>query len=80
MIPTIITTLVMPQITIHIIIILNLIFLISSIWYADKIHIFQCMVNIFCVEIQRVPLKGVPLKFHTKYLTFTLKDSIFIQC
>ena len=33
----------------------------------NKIHIFQCMGNIFCVEFQREPLK-----FHTKYLTHTL--------
>ena len=37
-------------------------------------HIFQCMGKIFCVEFQRVPLK-----FHTKYLTQTLKDTILIQ-
>ena len=41
---------------------------------VNKIHIFQCMGKIFCVEFQRVPLK-----FHTKYLTHTLKDTIFIQ-
>ena len=41
---------------------------------VSKIHIFQCMDKIFCVEFQRVPLK-----FHTKYLTHTLKDKIFIQ-
>ena len=41
---------------------------------VNKIHIFQCMGKIFCVEFQRVPLK-----FHTKYLTHTLKDMIFIQ-
>ena len=41
---------------------------------ANKIHIFQCMGKIFCVEFQRYPLK-----FHTKYLTHTLKDMIFIQ-
>ena len=34
-----------------------------------KNHIFQCMGKIFCVEFQRVPLK-----FHSKYLTHTLKD------
>ena len=34
-----------------------------------KNYIFQCMGKIFCVEFQRVPLK-----FHTKYLTHTLKD------
>ena len=34
-----------------------------------KSHIFQYMGKIFCVEFQRVPLK-----FHTKYLTYTLKD------
>ena len=39
-----------------------------------KIHIFQCMSKIFCVEFQRVPLK-----FHTKYLTHTLKDIDFIH-
>ena len=41
---------------------------------VNKIHIFQCMSKIFCVEFQRYPLK-----FHTKYLTHTLKDTIFIQ-
>ena len=41
---------------------------------VNKIHIFQCMGKIFCVEFQRVHLK-----FHTKYLTHTLKDIIFIQ-
>ena len=39
-----------------------------------KNRIFQCMGKIFCVEFQRVPLK-----FHTKYLTHTLNDMIFIQ-
>ena len=37
-------------------------------------HIFQCMGKVFCVEFQRVPLK-----FHTKNLTHTLKDVDFIQ-
>ena len=41
---------------------------------VDKIYIFQCMGKIFCVEFQRYPLK-----FHTKYLTHTLKDMFFIQ-
>ena len=41
---------------------------------ANKIHIFQCMDKIFCVEFQRYPLK-----FHTKYLTHTLKDMILIK-
>ena len=41
---------------------------------VNKIQIFQCMGKIFCVEFQRYPLK-----FHTKYLTHTLKDTIFIQ-
>ena len=41
---------------------------------VNKIHIFQCMGEIFCVEFQRYPLK-----FHTKYLTHTLKNMIFIQ-
>ena len=39
-----------------------------------KNYIFQCMGKIFCVEFQRVPLK-----FHTKYLTHTLKDVDFIH-
>ena len=38
------------------------------------ICIFQCIGKIFCVEFQRVPLK-----FHTKYLTHTLKDMDFIH-
>ena len=42
--------------------------------YVNKIHIFQCTGKIFCVEFQRYPLK-----FHTKNLTHTLKDMIFIQ-
>ena len=41
---------------------------------VNKIHIFQCMGMIFCVEFQRYPLK-----FHTKYLIHTLKDMTFIQ-
>ena len=43
--------------------------------YVNKICIFQCMGKIFCAKFQRVPLK-----FHTKYLTHTLKDTFFIQC
>ena len=39
-----------------------------------KNHIFQCMGKIFYVEFQRYPLK-----FHTKYLTHTLKDVDFIH-
>ena len=39
-----------------------------------KSNIFQCMGKIFCVEFQRVPLK-----FHTKYLTHTLKDESFMK-
>ena len=39
-----------------------------------KNHNFQCMGKIFCVEFQRVPLK-----FHTKYLTHTLKDADVIH-
>ena len=39
-----------------------------------KNHIFQCMGKIFCVEFQMVPLK-----FHTKYLTHTLKYVDFIH-
>ena len=42
--------------------------------YVNKIHIFQCMGKIFCVEFQRYPLK-----FHSKYLTHTLKDVHFIH-
>ena len=51
----------------------NLCALISS--RFNKLHIFQCMGKMFCVEFQRVPLK-----FQTKYLTHTLKDTILIQC
>ena len=36
---------------------------------VNKIHTFQCMGKIFCVKFQRYSLK-----FHTKYLTHTLKD------
>ena len=39
-----------------------------------KNHVFHCMGKICCVEFQRVPLK-----FHTKYLTHTLKDVDFIH-
>ena len=42
--------------------------------YVNRIHICQCMGEIFCVEFQRYPLK-----FHTKHLTHTLKDMIFMQ-
>ena len=38
-----------------------------------KKHTFQCMGKIFYVEFQREPLK-----FHTNYLTHTLKDAHFI--
>ena len=41
---------------------------------VNKMHIFQCMGKIFCVEFQRVRLK-----FHTKYLTHTLKDNFFMK-
>ena len=39
-----------------------------------KNHISQSMGKVFCVEFQRVPLK-----FHTKYLTHTLKNVDFIH-
>ena len=35
---------------------------------ANEYHIFQCVGKIFRVEFQTIPLK-----FHTKYLTHTLK-------
>ena len=41
---------------------------------VNKMHIFQCMGKIFSVEFH-----GEPLKLHTKCLTHTLKDMIFIQ-
>ena len=41
---------------------------------VNQIHIFQCMGMIFCVEFQRYHLK-----FHTKYLTHTLKAKNCIQ-
>ena len=37
-------------------------------------HIYMCMGEIFCAEFRRVSLK-----FHTKYLTHTLKDVDFIH-
>ena len=40
---------------------------------VNKIHIFQCIGKIFCVEFQRYPLK-----FHAKYLPHTLKDMTLI--
>ena len=39
-----------------------------------EMYIFQYMGKIFCVEFQMVPLK-----FHTKYLTYTFKDVDFIH-
>ena len=39
-----------------------------------KTCIFKCMGKIFCMEFQRYPLK-----FHTKYLTHTLKDVHFMH-
>ena len=42
--------------------------------FHNKLHIFQCMGKIFCVECQRIPLK-----FYIKYLTHSLKDTILIQ-
>ena len=39
-----------------------------KIFMLNKSKFFQCMGKIFCVEFQRVPLK-----FHTKYHTHTLK-------
>ena len=51
---------------------LNLRALTISMLYKN--HIFQCMGKIFCVEFQRVPLK-----FHTKYLTHTMKNVNFIR-
>ena len=42
---------------------------------VNEIHIFQGMGKKFCVEFQRVPSK-----FHTKYLTHTLNNMIFMQC
>ena len=41
----------------------------------NKVHIFQCIDEFFLCGIS----KGT-LKFHTKYLAYTLKDMIFIQC
>ena len=40
-----------------------------------KNQILQCMSKIFCVKFQKVHLK-----FHSKYLTHTLKNDKFIQC
>ena len=43
--------------------------------HQNEISIFQCMGKIFCVEFQ-----SVPLIFHTKCLSNTLKDPIMRQC
>ena len=43
-------------------------------YQLNQMHTFQCMSKIFCVELQRKPMK-----FHTKYLTHSLKDTILIQ-
>ena len=43
-----------------------------SMLYENRL--FHCLGEIFCVEFQREPLK-----FHTKYLTHTLKDVHFIH-
>ena len=40
----------------------------------NKIHTFQSMDKIFCVEFQRYPFKS-----RTKYLAHTWKDMVFIQ-
>ena len=51
----------------------------SLLWELLDIHFstdftsFKSMDKICCVELQRVPLK-----FHTKYLTHTLKETTFI--
>ena len=41
----------------------------------NKLHTFQSMGKIFCVEFQRVPLK-----FHSKYFAHTLKETNFVRC
>ena len=51
---------------------LNLRALKISMLYKNRI--FRCIGKIFCVEFQRYPLK-----FHSKYLTHTLKDVHFIH-
>ena len=38
----------------------------------NKMYIFQCIGKRFCVEFQKMPLK-----FHTKYFTHTLKAILF---
>ena len=40
----------------------------------NKMHTFQCIGKIFCVEFQRYPLK-----FRTKYLPHIMEDMIFIE-
>ena len=41
----------------------------------NKLHNFQCIVKIFCVEFQRVPLK-----LHWISYPYIVKDTILIQC
>ena len=43
--------------------------------YLNEIHIFQRIGKEFCVEFQRVHLK-----FHTKFITHTLKETNFVEC
>ena len=43
--------------------------------YLNTMDIFHCMWKIFCMEFQ-----SVPLKFHTKYHTHTLNDTIYTYC
>ena len=42
--------------------------------FINKLHIFQCIGKIFCVEFQMFHLK-----FRKKYHTHTLKEAMFIQ-
>ena len=46
---------------------------VPKISHTNKLHVFQCMGGIFCVEFLRVPLK-----FRTKYIIHTIKEAIFI--
>ena len=41
----------------------------------NKLHIFQCMSENFCVQYQRVPLKS-----YTRYFTGRLENAFFMQC
>ena len=53
----------------------RLIWIVLNVLLLNNIRIFQCMGNIFWVEIRMFSLK-----LHAEYLVRILKDMVFIQC